>query len=89
VTTANPELASILARLAQALADPPPEQPAVPASRPMPERILLTVEETAERLGIGRTTAWGLSGPASLSRCRLAGCGAFRRRPFTTTPHDC
>jgi excisionase family DNA binding protein len=56
----KPDLAAVLAQLAQLLAEETPEPAPVPEPRPMPERVLLTVEEAAERLGIGRTFAWKL-----------------------------
>src|SRR5829696_7642077 len=58
--TSKTELAGLLAKLAQALAEheEPVKEPA--AARPMPERVLLTVDEAAERLGIGRTLTFRL-----------------------------
>ncbi|MBV9139584.1 MAG: excisionase family DNA-binding protein [Pseudonocardiales bacterium] len=47
------EIAHILARLTALVADQP--APEVPTPRVTPERVLLTIEEAAERLGIGRT----------------------------------
>lgn len=58
------EIADLLSRLAVLMADQPPHPP-VPATRPMPERVLLTIEEAAEQLGIGRTLM-----------CKLIGTGA-------------
>jgi excisionase family DNA binding protein len=52
MTATAPDLATLLTQLAHALTAQ--QQPA-PTPRPMPERVLLTVEEAAERLGIGRT----------------------------------
>jgi excisionase family DNA binding protein len=52
------EIADLLARLAVLMADQPPAE--VPASRPMPARMLLTVEEAAERLHIGKTKTYAL-----------------------------
>ena len=58
------EIRSLLGRLAELLTnrddDALPEELPEQAKRPMPERVLLTVEEAAERLGIGRTTAFAL-----------------------------
>lgn len=52
------EIAALLARLAELMNDP--ERVEIPEPRPMPERILLTVEEAAERLRIGRTQMFAL-----------------------------
>lgn len=38
------------------------------------ERLLLTVEEAAERLGIGRTLAWQLVRQGGLPSVRLGRC---------------
>lgn len=38
------------------------------------ERILLTVEETAQKLGIGRTLAWKLVQQGNLPSVRLGRC---------------
>lgn len=59
------EIATLLARLAELIADsaPPKTEPTpvvIPAQRAMPERVLLTPEEAASRLGIGRTTMYSL-----------------------------
>jgi hypothetical protein len=37
---------------------------------PAPERVLLTVEEAAKRLGIGQSMAFQLFVTVKLSRCR-------------------
>ena len=39
-----------------------------------PERLLLTVEEAAERLGIGKTLAWQLVWDGVLPSIRLGRC---------------
>ena len=52
------EIADLLARLAALMTDQPPAE--VPTSRPMPARVLLTVDETAERLHIGKTKTYAL-----------------------------
>lgn len=52
------EIASIVARLVELISDEPSAE--VPETRQVPERALLTVEEVAGRLGIGRTTAFRL-----------------------------
>jgi excisionase family DNA binding protein len=61
MATANEvtQLATILAQLAQTLAEHKPESEP-PSSRPMPERTLLTVEEAAHYLGVGRTLMYQL-----------------------------
>lgn len=51
------EIADLLSRLAELLAPP---APVVVESRPLPPRTLLTVEEAAEWLGIGRTSTFAL-----------------------------
>ncbi|MGH3914797.1 MAG: excisionase family DNA-binding protein [Pseudonocardiaceae bacterium] len=57
--TRTTEIADLLARLAVLMAHQPPTTP-VPAPRPTPERVLLTVEEAAERLNIGKTKTYAL-----------------------------
>jgi excisionase family DNA binding protein len=52
------EIASVVARLVELMSNQPLAE--VPETRQMPERVLLTVEEVAERLGIGRTTVFRL-----------------------------
>ena len=76
MTTARAELGAALAQLAQALTK---ELPA-PAHEPrtLPERVLLTVEEAAEQLRIGRTTAWRLVRTGELESVRI---GTLRRVP--------
>lgn len=69
------QLASTLARFAEALAAREVEPPA-PVSRPLPPRVLLTVEEAAAQLGIGRTTAFGLVASGELESVRI---GRLRR----------
>ncbi len=53
------EIADLLARLAVLMSDQPPI-PVIAVSRPMPARVLLTVEEAAERLHIGKTKTYAL-----------------------------
>nr|WP_245554710.1 helix-turn-helix domain-containing protein [Actinosynnema mirum] len=48
----------------------------VPAQRPAPVRVLLTVEEAAERLGIGKTKAYALVKAGSLESVLI---GRLRR----------
>jgi excisionase family DNA binding protein len=76
VTNARAELGAALAQLAQALTK---ELPAPsPEPRTLPERVLLTVEEAAEQLRIGRTTAWRLVRTGELESVRI---GTLRRVP--------
>ena len=49
---------ALFKQLAELLADQ--DSPDVPSPRPAPERALLTVEEAAERLHIGRTRMFNL-----------------------------
>lgn len=75
MTAATPKLADVLAQLAKVLV----EQTATPMPTPPPpasERILLTVEEAAERLGIGRTFAWRLVRTGDLKSVQI---GRLRR----------
>lgn len=52
------EIAALLTRLTELIT---PREPAtMPAPRPTPERVLLTVEEAAQRLRIGRTRMFAL-----------------------------
>ena len=79
VTPKAPDLAAILAQLAQALAEQQRSpQPVVPEPRPMPKRVLLKVEEAAQQLRIGRTTAWRLVGTGELQSVQV---GRLRRVP--------
>jgi excisionase family DNA binding protein len=52
------EIADLLSRLAVLMAQQP--APETPQPRSMPERVLLTVDEAAERLNIGKTKAYAL-----------------------------
>ncbi|OLF17402.1 helix-turn-helix domain-containing protein [Actinophytocola xanthii] len=76
MTTPKPALAAVLAQLAQLLTDDTPAP--LPEPRPMPERVLLTVEEAAERLQIGRTVAWRLVSTGELQSVQI---GRLRRVP--------
>jgi excisionase family DNA binding protein len=68
------EIASVVARLVELISDQPTAE--VPVPRQMPERVLLTVEEVAERLGIGRTTAFRLVKTGEIESVRI---GRLRR----------
>jgi excisionase family DNA binding protein len=54
------EIATLLGRLAELMSDDRHHESPQPACRPMPERVLLTVEEAAERLHIGKTKTYAL-----------------------------
>ncbi|MBB5807048.1 excisionase family DNA binding protein [Saccharothrix ecbatanensis] len=54
----NAEIADLIARLTVLMTAQPAVE--VPTQRSMPTRVLLTVEEAAERLGIGKTKAYEL-----------------------------
>ncbi|MFI5607240.1 helix-turn-helix domain-containing protein [Amycolatopsis sp. NPDC051903] len=77
MATANDiaQLAAGLAQLAERLAAQRPDD-AQPTPRPLPPRVLLTVEEAGERLGIGRTTAYSLVRSGELQSVRI---GRLRR----------
>lgn len=62
MATANDltQLAATLAQLAHTLAEREPEPEPPPATRLLPERVLLTVEEAAKYLGVGRTLMYRL-----------------------------
>jgi excisionase family DNA binding protein len=68
------EIASVVARLVELISDQPTAE--VPVSRQIPERVLLTVEEVAERLGIGRTTTFRLVKAGEIESVRI---GRLRR----------
>jgi excisionase family DNA binding protein len=68
------EIASVVARLVELISDQVPAD--MPEPRRMPQRVLLTVEEVAERLGIGRTTAFRLVKTGKIESVRI---GRLRR----------
>ncbi|MDQ0378579.1 excisionase family DNA-binding protein [Amycolatopsis thermophila] len=72
------ELAATLAKLARTLAEQEtrPTQSAPPSFPP--ERVMLTVEEAAERLGIGRTLMFKLLRTGQIESVRI---GRLRRVP--------
>ena len=76
MTAAHPDVATLLAQVVQLLASNQPA--AIPEPRPAttPDRVLLTVEEAAKRLHIGRTTAWGLVKNGELESVQI---GRLRR----------
>lgn len=68
------EIAALMARLAELLAE---QQPApVPERRPAHGRVLLTVEEAAQRLRIGRTRMFALVKSGAVASVRI---GRLRR----------
>jgi excisionase family DNA binding protein len=76
VTIAKPDLAAVLTQLAEVLTTD--ATPPVPEPRRLPERVLLTVEEAAEQLRIGRTVAWRLVSSGELQSVQI---GRLRRVP--------
>ncbi len=70
------EIAALIGQLAELLTDQP--EPEVDKAPPASQRTLLTVEEAAERLGIGRTLAWQLVRSGDLGSVRI---GKLRRVP--------
>lgn len=68
------EIVGLLARLAELLTPPP--APVVVERRPFPSRTLLTVEEAAEWLGIGRTRVFALVKSGDIESVRI---GRLRR----------
>lgn len=76
--TTRPDLAALLAQLAQALAEQQDRPTVTPEPRPLPERVLLTVEEAAERLGIGRSMAYRLIRDGEIDSVQI---GRLRRVP--------
>jgi excisionase family DNA binding protein len=67
------QLNSLLANLAAILIEVPNPPAAVLATQP---RLLLTVDEAAEQLSIGRTTAWALVRSGDLESVQI---GRLRR----------
>jgi len=84
MTTPHPrttEIAALLARLVELLGErptDPAESTPRPAPRALPERILLTPEEAAETLRIGRTSLFGLIKSGEIESIRI---GGMRRIP--------
>lgn len=70
------EIATLLGRLAELMTDSRPAEP-LPA-QPRPERVLLTAEEAAEQLGIGRTLMYRLIRSGEVESIRV---GRLRRIP--------
>ncbi|PXY31115.1 helix-turn-helix domain-containing protein [Prauserella muralis] len=78
------QLAATLAKLADTIAERETAPPEQPAPKPTPERIMLTAEEAAERLGIGRTLIYRLIRHGEIESVRI---GRLRRIPATAV-HD-
>lgn len=74
--TAATNVADLLAQLAKVLTEHTATPPAPAPTKPASQRILLTVEEAAERLGIGRTFAWRLVRTGELESVQI---GRLRR----------
>lgn len=72
------EIATLLSRLGELLGEgfdrPAPAEP----KRPMPQRVLLTPEEAAEALGVGRTTVYALIKSGDVESVQI---GRLRRIP--------
>jgi len=72
------EIATLLSRLGELLGEgferPAPAEP----KRPMPQRVLLTPEEAAEALGVGRTTVYALIKSGGIDSVQI---GRLRRIP--------
>ncbi|GHF74256.1 excisionase family DNA binding protein [Amycolatopsis bartoniae] len=81
MATANEisELAATLAQLARTIAERETE-PAAPPARVLPERVMLTAEEAAEQLGIGRTLMFKLLRTGQIESVRI---GRLRRVPVS------
>lgn len=72
------EIAALLAQLAVIMSEQSVTTDKPPVSRPMPARMLLTVEEAAEQLGIGRTLLYKLITRGEIESIRI---GRLRRVP--------
>jgi excisionase family DNA binding protein len=77
-TAKSEELAAVIAQLVQVLAEREPEQPKESKARSIPERVLLTVEEAAQRLCIGRTLMFKLVKAGEIASVTI---GRLRRVP--------
>jgi excisionase family DNA binding protein len=71
-------LTELLAQLAAAMAEHEPSAPPPPAPETRTERVLLSVEEAAERLSISRTRTYALIKAGDLVSVRV---GRLRRVP--------
>jgi excisionase family DNA binding protein len=71
------KIAALLAQLAELFSEQ--EQPQIPAPRVSPERLLLTAEEAAQRLNIGRTHMFALIKSGEIVSVQI---GRLRRIPL-------
>lgn len=79
MTANTAQLAATLASLAAMLAEQQiPEPEPEPGTREIPDRVLLTVEEAAHQLGIGRTKVYALVKSGDLESVQI---GRLRRIP--------
>lgn len=76
MTAASPDVATLLAQVVQLLATHPPAVVPEPRAEMPQDRVLLSVEEAAKRLGIGRTFAWRLVRTGDLKSVQI---GRLRR----------
>lgn len=74
------EIANLLGRLAELMTEEQHATTPQPPARQMPERVLLTIEEAAEQLGIGRTLMYKLIGNGEIESIHI---GRLRRVPTT------
>lgn len=72
------EITALLARLGQLMSEEQREDVPQQPTRPLPERVLLTAEEAAEQLGIGRTLMYKLIAHGEIESIRI---GRLRRVP--------
>lgn len=86
MTDRSTEIATTLAKLASLLADQQEPEPttAPPERRTGPRRELLTVEEAAQQLGVGRTKTFALVRSGELESVRI---GRLRRVPKSAIDH--
>ncbi len=70
------EITELLSRLAELLGTPP--EPVASVRSPLPARVLLSPEEAAEALGVGRTTVFHLLRNGDLESVQI---GRLRRIP--------
>lgn len=72
------EIATLLARLTELMSEVRQAEAPQPPARQLPQRVLLTIEEAAEQLGIGRTLMYKLIGNGEIDSIRI---GRLRRVP--------
>jgi excisionase family DNA binding protein len=77
VAAAESDLTALVTQIVRLVASNAPEPPA-PAPRQMPDRVMLTVEEAAKQLRIGRTSAYRLVRTGELESVLI---GRLRRVP--------